>query len=96
MKILKKIIFVPVVFTMWLFVKIASVFTYLSGLVLGVISGIIALVSLIYFISGSVSNGIAGVVLAYLLSPYGIPLFIIMLLGAVQNFRYKIQDVIYG
>ena len=96
MKILKKIIFSPVVFAMWLFVKIASVFTYVSGLVLGVISGIMALVSLIYFMSGSVSNGIAGMILAYLLSPYGIPLCIIMIIGAVQNFRYKIQEVIYG
>ncbi|MBO4898547.1 MAG: succinate dehydrogenase [Clostridia bacterium] len=96
MKILLKTIFAPVIFILWIFIKIASVFTYVSGLVFGAISGIIAVISLVYLMTGSVSNAIAGFILAYLLSPYGIPLFVIMILGIVQSFKYKLQDGIYG
>ena len=96
MKTLLKIIFAPVVFMLWILIKIASVFTYISGLVFGTISGIVTIISLVYLMTGSVSTAIAGLILAYLLSPYGIPLFVIMILGVVQNFKYKLQDGIYG
>lgn len=96
MKILLKIIFAPVILILWILIKIASIFTYISGLALGIVSGITAVISLVYLMTGSVSNAIVGLILAYLLSPFGIPLFAIMLLGAVQNFKYKLQDGIYG
>ena len=66
MKILLKIIFAPVIFILWILIKIASIFTYISGLALGIISGITAVISLVYFMTGSVSNAIAGFILAYL------------------------------
>lgn len=96
MKILLKIIFAPVVCTLWILIKIASVFTYISGLALGIVSGITVVISLVYLMTGSVSNAIAGLILAYLLSPYGLPLFVIMILGVIQNFKYKLQDEIYS
>lgn len=96
MKILLKIIFAPVIFILWILIKMASIFTYVSGLALGVASGITAVISLIYLMTGSVSNAIVGLILAYLLSPYGLPLFVIMILGVIQNFKYKLQDGIYS
>lgn len=96
MKTLLKIIFAPVIFILWILIKIASIFTYISGLALGVASGITAVISLIYLMTGSVSNAIVGLILAYLLSPYGLPLFVIMILGVIQNFKYKLQDGIYS
>ena len=35
MKILLKITFAPVIFILWILIKIASIFTYISGLGLG-------------------------------------------------------------
>ena len=96
MKILLKIIFAPVIFILWILIKMASIFTYVSGLALGVASGITAVISLIYLMTGSVSNAIVGLILAYLLSPYGLPLFVIMILGVIQNFKYKLQDGTYS
>lgn len=96
MKILLKIIFAPVILILWILIKIASIFTYISGLALGVASEITAVISLIYLMTGSVSNAIVGLILAYLLSPYGLPLFVIMILGVIQNFKYKLQDGIYS
>ena len=96
MKILLKIIFAPVILILCILIKMVSIFTYISGLALGIVSGITAVISLVYLMTGSVSNAIVGLILAYLLSPFGIPLFAIMLLGTVQNFKYKLQDGIYG
>ena len=96
MKALLKIILAPVVWLLWILIKIASGFTYVSGLVFGTMSGIIAAISLIYFVTGAISNAVTGFVLAYLLSPFGIPLFMIMLLGVLQRFQYTLRDGIYG
>ena len=41
-------------------------------------------------------NGIILLVMAFLVSPYGLPLAAIWLLGKVQNLRYAIQDAVYS
>ena len=60
MKVLLKIIFAPIIFVLWLFVKIASIITYLSGIVFGIISGIVVAISFVHLVIGSVSNAIIG------------------------------------
>ncbi len=95
-KILLKIIVCPIMVLLWLIIKLGVAVTYLSGLVLGIISVLFALFGLVYLITGSTMNGIIGFVIAYLISPYGIPMFIIMLLGVIQRIRYALKDRIYG
>ena len=96
MKTILKIIFAPIMLVLWLFIKLASLITLVSGMALGVLSDVAVIVSLVYLFKGSVSNAIIGIILAFLLSPYGIPLLIIKTLGAVQRFKYKLQYGIYG
>ena len=95
MKILLKILFAPIMALMWIAIKAGVVFTYISGLALGIVSGIIALISIVYLLTGGITNGLIGLVIAYLVSPYGIPMFAIMMLGAVQKIRLGLQDCIY-
>ncbi len=96
MKILLKILCAPVMALMWIVIKIGVAITYVSGLALGIISGIIAVISIVYMLTGTVMNGLIGLVIAYLLSPYGIPMFTIMLLGIIQRARVNLQNRIYG
>ncbi len=96
MKTAMKILFAPVVALMWLAVKIGAAITYISGLALGIASVIIAAISIVYMLMGTVRNGLIGLVIAYLLSPYGIPMFTIMLLGIIQRARVDLQNRIYG
>ncbi len=96
MKTAIKILFAPIIALMWLAVKIGALITYISGLALGIASGIIAAISIVYMLTGTVRNGIIGLVIAYLLSPYGIPMFTIMLLGIIQRARVDLQNRIYG
>ena len=44
----------------------------------------------------SLQNGIILLVMAFLISPYGLPMSAIWLLGKVQNLKFAIQDLVYG
>lgn len=96
MKILLKILCAPVMVLMWIAIKIGAAITYVSGLALGIISGIIAVISIVYMFTGARVNGLIGLVIAYLLSPYGIPMFTIMMLGVLHRIRENLKYVIYG
>ena len=91
MKLLLKILLSPVLLLMKLITLMGSAVIYISGMALGIVSGIIAVIGLVYIVTGSISNGIIGLVIAYLLSPYGIPMLAIMLLGAVQRTRENLK-----
>lgn len=95
MKILLKILFAPIMAVMWLVVKAGVAIGYISSLALGIVSVIIALISVVYLLTGGVTNGLIGLVIAYLASPYGIPTFAVMILGVVQRIRLGLQDCIY-
>lgn len=96
MKILLKILCAPVMALMWIAIKIGAAITYVSGLALGIASGIIAVISIVYMFTGARVNGLIGLVIAYLLSPYGIPMFTIMMLGVLHRIRENLKYVIYG
>lgn len=96
MKILLKILCVPAMVLMWIVIKIGAAITYVSGLALGIASGIIAVISIVYMFTGARVNGMIGLIIVYLLSPYGIPMFTIMMLGVVHRIRENLKYVIYG
>ncbi|MDO5397135.1 MAG: CD1845 family protein [bacterium] len=95
MKTIMKILFAPLIVLMWIAIKIGSLITYILGLALGILSGIIAVISIVYMFTGAGMNGFIGLVIAYLLSPYGIPMFAIMILGIIQRARVNLQSRIY-
>lgn len=96
MKTIMKLLFAPVIAIMWLAIKAGIAITYISGVALGIISGIFAIIGIAYLFAGSAANGVTGLVIAYLLSPYGIPMFTIMILGVIQKIKVNLQDKIYG
>ena len=57
------------------------------------VRGVLGLAVLITY---SPQNGIFLLVLAFMVSPYGLPLAAIWLLGKVQDLKFAIQDLIYG
>ena len=95
MKILLKILFAPIMAVMWLVIKMGVAIGYISSLALGIVSVIIALISVVYLLTGGITNGLIGLVIAYLVSPYGIPTFAVMILGVIQRIRLGLQDCIY-
>lgn len=96
MKILLKILFAPHMAVTWAVIKSGAAITYVSGLVMGVVSKIIVLISIVYIFTGDKVNGLTGLAISYLLSPYGIPTFTAMLLGLIGKFRENIKSRVYA
>ena len=92
MKILKCLLMIvtaPVVLVLTLFVWLCMGLIYISGLV-------IALLGVAVFITYSPQNGAILLIMAFLISPMGLPLAAIWLLGKVQSLKFAIQDWVYG
>ena len=96
MKLLLKIVAAPVILVLTLFVWLCAGLVYISGLVLGLVSIVLGLAGVAVLITYSPQNGIILLVLAFLVSPYGLPLAAIWLLGKVQDLKFAIQDAVYG
>ena len=96
LKLLLKIVVAPVILVLTLFVWICVGIVYISGLVLGLISMVIALLGVAVLLTCSLQNGIILLVMAFLISPFGLPLAAIWLLGKVQDSKFLIQDLVYG
>ena len=99
MKILKCLLMIvtaPVVLVLTLFVWLCTGLVDISGLVLGIQITVISLRCVAVLITYSPQNGVILLVMAFLISPMGLPLAAIWLLGKVQSLKFAIQDWVYG
>ena len=99
MKILKGLLMIitaPVILVLTLFVWLCMGLIYISGLVLGLLSMVIALIGVAVLLTYSLQNGLILLVMAFLISPMGLPLAAIWLLGKVQSLKFAIQDWVYS
>ena len=99
MKILKGLLMIitaPVSLVLTLFVWLCMGLIYISGLVLGLLSMVIALLGVAVLLTYSLQNGLILLVMAFLISPMGLPLAAIWLLGKVQSLKFAIQDWVYS
>ncbi len=96
LKCLLMIITAPVILVLTLFVWLCMGLIYISSLVLGLLSTVIALLGVAVIITYSPQNGAILLVMAFLISPMGLPLAAIWLLGKVQSLKFAIQDWVYG
>ena len=96
LKVLLMIITAPVILVLTLFVWLCMGLIYISGLVLGLLSMVIALLGVAVLLTYSLQNGLILLVMAFLISPMGLPLAAIWLLGKVQSLKFAIQDWVYS
>jgi len=99
MKILKCLLMIvtaSVILVLTLFVWLCMGLIYISGLVLGLLSTVIALLGVAVLITYSTQNGVILLGMAFLISPMGLPLVAIWLLGKVQSLKFSIMDRVYG
>ena len=99
MKILKCLLMIvtaPAILVLTIFVWLCTGLIYISSLVLGLLSTVIALLGVTVLITHFPQNGVILLVIAFLISPMGLPLAAIWLLGKVQDLKFAIQDWMYG
>ena len=96
LKLILKIVTAPVVLLLTLAIWICVGLVYVSGLVLGLLSTVIALLGVAVLVTYSPQNGLILLVIAFLISPFGLPKLAFWLLGQIQDLKYAIQDLVYG
>ena len=93
MRILLKILCAPVVAALavagWFFTFLLSV----SAAVLGIAAVVLGLFILIL---DSAVNGVIVLGVAFLISPYGLPMLAAWLIAQLHGLRYAIQDAVYS
>lgn len=96
MKFLLKILFAPVIVILTLIIWTFALILRLSAWVFGIIGTIFGILGLAILLLDSVTNGIIVLVIAFLVSPVGLPMLAAWTIGQMQRFRYFVQDAIYG
>ena len=96
MRLLLKLLAAPVVLALalsiWICFRLLSCAAFLFGLA----GTIVSLLGVAVLVTYSVQNGIILLVIAFLVSPVGLPMGTAWLLGKLQDLRYAIQDRVYG
>lgn len=96
MRLILKILVAPVIVVLTAFVWICALAIRCSAFVLGLAGTLLGIFGVLALITAQTTNGIILLVMAFLVSPVGIPMAAAWLLGQVQRLRYNIQDRVYG
>ncbi|NSE60734.1 CD1845 family protein [Dorea formicigenerans] len=94
MKLLLKILAAPVIVVLTVFVWVCVLILHISALILGLAGTVVALLGLAVLITYSVKNGIILLAIAFLLSPFGLPMLAVRVLGLLQDVNYALRDFI--
>ena len=96
MKFILKVLFAPIIAVLAGFIWRCALTLRMSAWALGIVSTILGILGLAVLLLVSVTNGIIVLVIAFLVSPVGLPLAAAWMIGQMQRFRYFVQDAIYG
>ncbi len=96
LKLLLKIVIAPVILLLTLAIWICVGIVYVSGMVLSLVSMVFVLLGVGVLVTYSPQNGLILLMIAYLLSPFGLPKLAFWMLGKVQDLKFVIQDLVYG
>src|SRR5699024_3635071 len=96
LRLMMKILAAPVVLALTLFTWACFGLLYVSSFIFGLVSTVVALLGIAVLVTYSPQNGIILLVMAFLVSPVGLPMAAAWLVGKVQDLRYAIQDAVYG
>ena len=96
LRLMMKIIAAPVVLALMLFTWVCFGLLYVSSFIFGLASTVVALLGVAVLVTYSPQNGVILLVIAFLVSPLGLPMAAAWLVGKVQDLRYAIQYAVYG
>ena len=95
MRIIIKILLFPIVLALTLLVAFCRFFCLFSGMVLGIVAFLLFLLGIVVLFAGRVDGFIGFLVLAWLVSPYGLPLAASWLTERVADFNHMLKSILY-
>ena len=96
MRLIFKLLAFPFVLVTGLLYLVCKFLVIASGAVLGILSGIVFLASLVLFFTAGMWAGLAWLVLAFLISPYGLPMAAAWLVGMIGGANHALRDFVFG
>ena len=93
MRIIIKILLFPIVLALTLLVAFCRFFCLFSGMVLGIVAFLLFLLGIEVLFAGRVDGFIGFLVLAWLVSPYGLPLAASWLTERVADFNHMLKSI---
>lgn len=85
MKLLLKLLLAPVRLVLWLTVRLFALATYLSSFVLGFAGTLLSILAVVVLLTTAVKNGLILLALAYLISPLGLPMLAVKIVGVLDR-----------
>ena len=96
MRLVFKILALPFVLITGILYLVCKFLVVSSGAVLGILSGIIFLASLVLFFTAGLWAGLSWLVIAFLISPYGLPMAAACLVGMIGGVNGALKDFVFG
>ena len=96
MRLIFKLLAFPFVLVTGLLYLVCKFLVITSGAVLGILSSIVFLASLVLFFTAGVWAGLAWLVIAFLISPYGLPMAAAWLVGMIGGANHALKDFVFG
>lgn len=96
MRLIFKLLAFPFVLVTGLLYLVCKFLVITSGAVLGILSGIVFLASLVLFFTAGMWAGLAWLVIAFLISPYGLPMAAAWLVGMIGGANHALRDFVFG
>ena len=96
MRLIFKLLAFPFVLVTGLLYLVCKFLVIASGAVLGILSSIVFLASLVLFFTAGVWAGLAWLVIAFLISPYGLPMAAAWLVGMIGGANHALRDFVFG
>ena len=96
MRLIFKLLAFPFVLVTGLLYLVCKFLVIASGAVLGILSGIVFLASVVLFFTAGMWAGLAWLVIAFLISPYGLPMVAAWLVGMIGGANHALRDFVFG
>ena len=95
-RLIFKLLAFPFVLVTGLLYLVCKFLVIASGAVLGILSGIVFLASLVLFFTAGLWAGLAWLLIAFLISPYGLPMAAAWLVGMIGGANHALRDFVFG
>ena len=93
MKFLLRVLVAPVRLAIWLVVRLFVLVTYISSYAFGIASTVIAVLAVLVLLTSSVKNGMILFAIAFLVSPLGLPMLAVKLVGLLDRLGGALGDL---
>jgi len=94
MRLFFKILLLPFILITWILYGVCKLIVLTSGMILGIVFGIALVAAVVLFFKAGVIPGAIVLVIAFLISPYGIPKLAAWLTGKLGGLSYALRDFV--